>query len=124
MSIPVDPKYTLIASGNVEPVSEWGEGEGGKRVRLDTQATSPDGVPLWHVEVLRQVSAFGQDKTAAVPVSVASRTMPTPAAFTPVGFEGLAVDFFVRKGGQLGERWSATGILDPDALEELLSDNA
>lgn len=124
MSIPVDPRYTLVASGNVTPVPEWGEGEGGKRLRLDTQAVSADGVPLWHVEVLRQVSQFGEEKTAAVPVSVASRTVPTPQAFTPVGFEGLEVDFFVRKGGQLGERWSATGMLDPDALEELLSDDA
>lgn len=122
MSIPVDPRYTLRASGNVEPISEWGQDSDGKRTRLDTQATSPDGVPLWAVEVLRQTRSFGQDKTVAVPVEVASRTMPAPEAFAPLGFQNLTVDFFVRRGGTLGERWAADGLADADTLDELLDD--
>lgn len=122
MSIPVDPRYTLRASGNVEPVAEWGQDAEGKRTRLDTQATSPDGVPLWAVEVLRQTRTFGQDKTVAVPVEVASRTMPAPEAFAPLGFQNLAVEFFVRRGGTLGERWTADGLADPDTLDELIDE--
>lgn len=125
MSIPVDPRYRLRATGNVEPVAEWGEGEGGKRVRLDTQATSPQGLPLWNLEVLRQVRNFGENKTVAVPVEVASRTMPAPPSFEPVAFENLSVEFFIRKGGVLGERWSAEGIADAgtDALGELIDED-
>lgn len=119
MSIPVDPSYRLIASGNVEAVREWTETEQGRR-RSDVQASNDQGIPLWQVEVLRSVQVFGETKTAAVPVQVAAKTEPVPEAFAPVGFDHLTVEFFVRKGGALGERWEAEGLVDPltEVLEE------
>lgn len=120
--IPVDStRFQPIATGNVSPVSEWTEVDG-KRKRSDVQATSEQGLPLWNVEILRQVRSFGEEKTVAMSVEVGSKTLPKIEAFSPVRFESLSVDFYVTRDKQLGQRWSAEemGEADSSALDEVL----
>lgn len=119
--IPVDStRLTLIATGNCEPVMEWGEDASGKRTRLETQEVrDSDRLPLWEVEVLRKSVAFGRETTVITPVIVGSRTAPEPPEFQPVEFEDLVADFYPRKNGGMGERWTAKA-LSGDALDEVL----
>lgn len=121
--IPVDSaRFRPIATGNVSAVAEWSEVDG-KRKRTDVQATNDAGLPLWNVEILRQVRSFGEEKTVAMFVEVGSKTLPKIEAFSPVKFENVSVDFYVTRDKQLGQRWSAEemGEADSSALDEVLS---
>lgn len=118
--IPVDStRLTLISTGNVSPVMEWGEDGDGKRTRLETQEVR-DGLPMWEVEVLRKATNFGRETTVITPVLVGSRTAPEAPEFQPVQFEELSAEFFPRKAGGMGERWTAKA-LSGDVLDEVLN---
>ena len=109
--IPVDStRFQAIATGIVEPVTEWMETADGKRRPSDVQATSDNGQPLWQIEILRTVSRFGRQATETARVTVPSSTEPTITSLRPVPFQGLEVDFYGTKSGGVRESWSATGI--------------
>lgn len=106
-SYPIDvDRATMVATGKVLPVTEWtADGK-----RTDTPKRDPNtGAPVWLVDCL----VDDDDATRAVVagVEVPSIETPAPPKYSPVVFEGLTVDVYVKRAtGALVARWSATGI--------------
>ena len=99
----------MTATGIVQAVTEW-EGPKGNRRATDRQATDEkSGLPLWLVEVMYLMVAFGRESTATSMVRVPSPTRPDVQPLTRIEFDGLRCDVFVKAGG-FEERWSAASI--------------
>lgn len=98
-SFAVDGKrQVMVATGIVEPVTEWAEDATGKRFRTDTQAVSEaSGLPLWRVEVTYREAAWGRESTATAKVQVQAKELPTPGFMTPITFGGLVADVRVQR---------------------------
>lgn len=106
-------RQSMLATGNVHPVMEWGKNAVGKRIKTETQQRNPDtGMLVWDLEVLYAGSNFGQDCTVTANVSVGAAEKPSPAPMTPVAFDGLAVSVWVNKAGGIAEGWSAEAVTD------------
>lgn len=78
------------------------------------QAKAENGLPLWGVEVLRQVTEFGQVKTVVAQVRVPARSAPV-VEMGPVEFAGLKVTVVAKDGVGLVEYWSADAVQVPAA---------
>lgn len=106
----VDSKrQRMTTTGIVQPVTEW-EGPKGSRRPTDRQAHDEHtGMPLWLVEVMYLLVMFGQQLTTTSMVRVPNATRPEIQPLTPIEFDGLRCDVFVKAGG-FEERWSADAI--------------
>lgn len=108
----VDSKrQEMTATGIVQPVAEWEDKPGGGRRATDRQARDENtGMPLWLVEVMYRMVAFGRESTATGMVRVTGATRPEPAALTRIEFDGLTCDVRTNRAGGFEERWSAEAI--------------
>lgn len=106
-------RQAMVATGVVSAAQKWVEGADGKRMRSDDQARDEaTGMPLWEVEIVRQVESFGRLSTVTAKIQVQSQEEPRPRVFTPITFEGLVVSVRVNKAGALVEYWSAESVKD------------
>ena len=107
-------RQAMVATGLVAEVKEWEDKPDGGRRPSERQARHEDtGFPLWAVEVLYQQTAFGRVSSVTAAVSVGSAVQPVLGPFTPVRFEGLAVEVRVNKAGGFTESWSAASLAEP-----------
>ena len=87
-----------------------GQARGGRRA-TDRQAKDEQtGLPLWLVEVMYLMVAFGRESTATSMVRVPSPARPEVQPLTRIEFDGLRCDVRTNKGGGFEERWSAASI--------------
>jgi hypothetical protein len=108
----VDSKrQVMTATGIVQAVTEWEDKPGGGRRATDRQARDDQsGMPLWLVEVMYRMVAFGRESTATGMVRVGGATRPEVAPLSRIEFDGLSCDVRTNKGGGFEERWSADAI--------------
>lgn len=104
-------RQPMTATGIVQEVAEWEDGPTGKRRPSDRQARDEkSGLPLWLVEVMYLMVAFGRESTATGMVQVPADKRPEVPALTRIEFDGLRCDARSNKAGGFDERWSADGI--------------
>jgi hypothetical protein len=103
-------RQVMFATGIVDAVDEWADVQG-KRTRTGAQAVTPEGVPVWGVEVTYRESSFGRESTVTAKVQVPLKDQPTPGFMSPIVFAGLVAEARVqRASGALITSWRADGI--------------
>ena len=101
----------MTATGIVQEVMEWEDGPAGKRRPSDRQEKDEaSGLPIFLVEVMYLMVAFGRESTATSMVKVPSAARPEVQPLTRIEFDGLRCDVRPNKGGGFEERWSAAAI--------------
>ncbi len=95
-TLPVDAARLsgLIVAGPVRPVSVYAAGPDGSRSRTDVQATNPDGVPMWTVEL----ATFTDDGLASMRVKFPAAAEPVLPLQAPATVRGLVAGA-MRDGG-------------------------
>jgi hypothetical protein len=104
--------FELDANGVVEPVTQWVEGNDGKRVRSDAQATNDEGVPLWNIHVNWLAEEYGREVEKTAIVTVPSLEKVTVKRHRPIRFKDLTLHVSARlNNGKavLNEKFTATG---------------
>jgi hypothetical protein len=104
-------EQSMTATGIVQAVVEWEDGPAGKRRPSDRQEKDEQtGLPLWLVEVMYLMVAFGRESTATSMVRVPCSARPEVQPLTRIEFDGLRCEVRTNKGGGFEERWSASAI--------------
>ncbi len=88
-NIPVDiTRLNLISTGKVSPKQEYVTLADGSSRRSGNQSTTPEGVPLWSVDVL--VDDDDATRSEVLGVTVADHVQPAVSKFRPISFRGLS----------------------------------
>lgn len=126
MRVPVAEGFSLMASGVVNPVDKFlddaEKAQLAEARKVNPQAGRPQalndqGTPLWEVEVLATVHAYGKDKTEVIAIRVASQSRPVVQSGA-VQFSGLTHDYRERRGGGAYDVFEATGVRNTTGRHE------
>lgn len=102
MDLPVDAqRYGFRPAGTVRPVRDFDH--------KDVHLTDAAGVPLWDIDVMVPVQAFGEMKTEIYSVRVPAKNEPDVSNVAMLQLEHPTVSFYVSKG-TLRVNFSAAGI--------------
>lgn len=102
MELPVDAqRYGFRPAGTVRKALDFD--------KKDVQLTDPAGVPLWDIDVMVPVQAFGQARTEVYSVRVPAKNEPDVSNVAMLQLEHPTVSFYVSKGA-LRVNFSAAGI--------------
>ena len=114
-AIPVDFHAAFPDGALLRKVAPLEDFDKVKAKAADTQARTPDGVPMWAVTV---IDLDDNARSAEVKVKVASAVQPSlPGAagqkLAPVELDGLTVTPWVNDKGRLAYSFRATGLRAP-----------